>query len=110
LHELAQTGGYEYDGASSLRTWCRNELRLEPGQAKGLCAAASTMSYLSEIGDAARRGKIRVEHVREFTYGIRFIGFDIIKESVPWLLDVGTTCEPSQLHQVMRALREAVYP
>lgn len=110
LKELDETKGYEADGASSLRVWCRNELRLDSSETRAVCAAASTMRQLTDVGDSARAGRIRSAHVRAFTYGVRHIGYSVVQESLPWLLDVATACEPAQLFQAVRALREAVYP
>lgn len=105
-----ETKGYEADGASSLRVWCRNELRLDSSETRAVCAAASTMRQLTDVGDSARAGRIRSAHVRAFTYGVRHIGYSVVQDSLPWLLDVATACEPAQLFQAVRALREAVYP
>jgi hypothetical protein len=48
--------------------------------------------------------------VAVFSYGLKHIGSSIVRESEGWLLDVATTNEPAGLRQVMRDLREAVYP
>jgi hypothetical protein len=75
-----------------------------------LVRAASTMHDLPAVGLAAAEGRVRLDHVAVFSYGLKHIGSSIVRESEGWLLDVATTNEPAGLRQVMRDLREAVYP
>ncbi len=110
LDALHRSQGFELDGASTIVTWARNELRLDARETKKLVAAASTLRDLPAVGAAAQGGRIRLDHVAAFTYGMRHIGREIVAESEPWLLDVARTCEPAQVRRVMRDLREAVYP
>lgn len=110
LAALEESREFELDGASSVTTWARNELRLDARQTKTLVRAASTMRDLSSVGAAAAEGRIRLDHVAVFSYGLKHIGSSIVRESEGWLLDVATTNEPAGLRQVMRDLREAVYP
>jgi hypothetical protein len=107
---LVETRDFELDGASSLTTWSRNELRLDARDAKALVRAAVTMTDLSAVGEAAAEGRIRMDHVVAFSYGVKHVGREVMRESQSWLLDVATTHEPSELRQVVRSLREAVYP
>jgi hypothetical protein len=110
LASLAETCAYELDGASSLNAWLRNELRLGANQAANLVRASSTLAQLPAVAKAAEAGLIRAEHVAAFTYGIKHIGFDTIRDAESWLLDVARTCEPLELVKVVRALREAIFP
>lgn len=110
LAALEDSREYELDGCSSVTTWARNELRLDALQTRMLVAGAGTSRFLSGVGQAASSGRIRLEHVAAFSYGLKHIGTDIITEAEPWLLDVATTCEPAKLRRLMRDLREAVYP
>jgi len=110
LASLERSGGFEADGASSIKVWARNELRLDAHETKVLTAAGETMRLLSEVGHAAHEGRLRLSHLKSFTYGLRHVGADVMRESQPWLLEVATVCEPAELHGVIRALREAVHP
>ena len=110
LARMEETRAYELDGASTLNTWVRNELRLGAKQAAILVKASSTLSYLPAVAEAAAAGEIRTEHVAAFTYGIKHVGADTIQRSESWLLRVARSCEPLELLRVVRALREAVFP
>ena len=110
LAALGESKEFELDGASTIATWARNELRLDAGRTKALVHAAATAKQLPEVGLAAAEGRIRLDHVAVFSYGLKHIGATVVRESEGWLLDVATTHEPASLRQVMRNLREAVYP
>ncbi|MGH3456694.1 DUF222 domain-containing protein, partial [Aeromicrobium sp.] len=110
LAALEMSKEFELDGASTITTWARNELRLDARETKKLVAAAATTRDLPQVGKAAASGRVRLDHVAVFTYGLKHIGTDIVRESQDWLLEVATTHEPGQLRQVMKDLREAVYP
>lgn len=110
LASLEESKAFELDGASSITTWARNELRLDALGTRKLTRAAATMRDLPDVGDAAQNGRIRLEHVAVFSHGLKHIDNGVVRDSVPWLLDVATTCEPVELRRVMRALREAIYP
>jgi len=110
LASLETSGGFEADGASSIRVWAANELRLDVSETRMLVAAGATMQALPQVAEATRGGQVRVAHVKAFTYGLAHVGADVITESQDWLLDVARTCEPSELHAVVRALRDAVHP
>ena len=112
-HELAvlqESKDYELDGASSVTTWARNELRLDAKASKALVRAAVTMRDLPAVGAAAVEGRIRLDHVVVFGYGLKHIGAEVVSQSEDWLLEVAVKHEPAGLRQVMRDLREAVYP
>jgi hypothetical protein len=110
LAALETSKDFELDGASTLSAWARVELRLDAGQTKKLVRAATTLRDLPAVGRAAAEGRIRLDHVAAFSYGMKHIGTRVVRESESWLLDVATTCEPAELRRVMRSLREAVYP
>jgi hypothetical protein len=110
LASMDETRAYELDGASTLNTWVRNELRLSTRQTADLVRASSTLTYLPSVAEAAASGAIRIEHVAAFTYGIKHIGAGKIIDAEPWLLEVARTCAPLELLRVVRALREAVFP
>ena len=110
LAALQESKDYELDGASSLTTWARNELRLDARHTKMLARAAGATRELPQVAEAAKAGRIRLDHVDVFAYGLKHIGHEVIRESEEWLLPVALTHEPATLRQVMRQLREAVYP
>ena len=110
LAALQESKEFELDGASTVTTWARNELRLDARETKALVRAAATANSLPAVGRAAAEGRIRLDHVAVFSYGLKHVGSGIVRESEGWLLDVATTNEPAALRQMMRNLREAVYP
>ncbi|CAN5277060.1 hypothetical protein BH09ACT10_BH09ACT10_24840 [soil metagenome] len=109
LAVMAETFSYEEDGSSTLETWVRNELHVDGRDAKTLAAAGKTMAFLPLVGDAARAGHIRLEHVKRFTAGLRSVGPHHLQEAEPWLVDVAKACAPGELGTVIRGLRDAVH-
>ena len=110
LAALQTSRDFELDGASTLSTWVRNELRLSARETTTLVSAADTLTHLPAVAEAAAAGQIRAAHVATFTYGLKHIGYKVVTESEAWLLDVAKTCEPNELFKVIRALRDAIYP
>ena len=110
LASLKVSKDYELDGASSVTTWTRNELRLDATEANTLLRAAGALRVLPGLAQAAAAGRVRLDHVAVFAYGLKHIGPDVIVDSEDWLLDVAMTHAPGALRQVMRSLREAVFP
>jgi hypothetical protein len=110
LAELEVSKDFELDGASTLNSWVRNELRLSAKEAHTLVRAASTLAQLPVVAEAAATGAIRAEHVAAFTYGLQHIGSDVVVGAQDWLLDVARSNEPAELRRVIRALREAIFP
>ena len=110
LAALEVSRDFELDGASTLSTWVRNELRLSAKEAATLLSASATLAHLPAVAGAAAAGQIRAAHVAALTYGLKHIGHRVVTEAEPWLLDVARTCEPNELFRVVRALREAIYP
>src|SRR5680860_77288 len=110
LANLQDTRGFEEEGYSSLTAWAREELRLSARDARTLVAAGNTLTMLPLVKQSASEGKIRLAHVKEFTFGLRHVSTPAIQENEDWLLDVAQTCDEQQLHQVIRKLRDAVFP
>lgn len=110
LASLEQTCGYEDAGASSVSAWVRTQLRLSARDAAALVRASATLNQLPLVAEAAAAGSIRAEHVKIFTYGLKHVGAQIVRDAQQWLLAVALTCEPNELFRVMRALREAMHP
>jgi len=110
LAELETSKDYELDGASTLRTWVGNELRLTGKALHTLVNASSTLRQLPAVAEAAASGAIRTDHVAVFTYALKNIGVDTIISSQDWLLDVARFNDPGKLHEVVRSLRDALFP
>lgn len=107
---IASSGAFEAEGSSSIASWARLQLRLSGKQARSLARGASTMNALPLVGQAARAGSIRIEHVEVFTYGLKHIGYTSMLESQEWLLDVARRNEPAELFRVVKTLRAALFP
>ena len=75
---LEESREFELDGASSLTTWARRELRLDAVESKKLVRAATTMRDLPAVGEAAAEGRIRLDHVAVFSYGAKHVGTEIV--------------------------------
>lgn len=88
----------------------RSQLRVGATETSRLTRAGETLRCLPAVADAVRAGRIRVEHVNVFTYGLKHIGTDVVTASIDWLLGVATTSEPGELFAVMKQLRDAIYP
>src|SRR5215212_1294180 len=86
--ELARS--YELEGASTLATWTRTELRVSAKEAKALARASSTLEQLPVVAEAARAGLIRLNHVNVFTYGLKHIGAQLLVSEQEWLVDLAT--------------------
>lgn len=110
LADLETSRDYELDGASNLRTWVGNELRLTGKALHTLVNASATLRQLPAVAEAAARGTIRTDHVAVFTYALKHIGVDTIIASQDWLLDVARFNDPAKLHEVVKSLREALFP
>ena len=78
LASLQTSRDFELDGASTLSTWVRNELRLSAKDASTLVSAAATLAHLPAVAEAAAAGQIRAAHVATFTYGLKHIGYRIV--------------------------------
>ncbi|MEJ7756144.1 MAG: DUF222 domain-containing protein [Nocardioidaceae bacterium] len=110
LAAMEQTKAYEDDGASTLTAWTRQQLRLTPGEAKAQAAAGRTIRQLPAVAASARAGRIRLQHLHKFTYGLAHIGAETMAAEQEWLVDLAEHCDPAELYQHLRSLREAVYP
>jgi hypothetical protein len=110
LAQIETSKDYELDGASTLNTWVRTQLRLSDKDAHALTRAADTLAQLPAVAEAAAAGEIRTDHIAVFTYGLKHIGPDVMAEFTNCLLDVARTHDPVELARVVRSLREAVFP
>src|SRR5690606_38603166 len=63
IAELAETGAFEDEGASTIGTWARRELRLDAREAARLRRCARVTGVLTKVGAAASAGRVRTEHL-----------------------------------------------
>ncbi|MET0930736.1 MAG: DUF222 domain-containing protein, partial [Aeromicrobium sp.] len=110
LAEIDATEAYEIDGASTLNTWVRNELRMTAADASVLVRAAATFAALPLVGAAAACGSIRADHVKAFTYGLKHLGPDIMGQYEEAFVVVGQHTNPQDLFDTIRQLRETLFP
>ncbi len=71
LAELEASKEFELDGASTLNTWVRNQLRMNAGPANALVRGVIVLRDLPLVAEAAFAGQISAEHVRAFVYGLK---------------------------------------
>src|SRR4051812_41697811 len=74
LAELETSKEYEVDGASTLNTWVRNQLRMNSGEANALVRNSVVLRDLPLVAEAAFTGQISARHVRAFVYGLKHVG------------------------------------
>lgn len=110
VEELVETAGYEDEGASSVTTWARRELRIDPQETARLRRATTVASVLPRIGEAASAGLLRLEHLNAFAYGIKHIGAEKMVAAEEVLLEHATTHEPGALLRLIKRLRAHLYP
>jgi hypothetical protein len=110
LAEIEATQAYEIDGASTLSTWVRNELRMTASDAQVLVRAAATFVALPRVGAAAADGSIRADHVKAFTYGLKHLGPDLMGTYEEAFVIVAQHKNPQDLFAKMRQLRETLFP
>jgi hypothetical protein len=110
LAELDATKAFEEDGASTIGTWVRNELRMTSGDAATLVRAAGTFKALPLVAAAAAEGSIRADHVRAFTYGLKHLGIEIMTQVEAEFVASAQILDPAEFTQKMRALRDVMFP
>ncbi len=110
LSALAQTRGFEDEGASSVTTWARRELRLDPGETSALRRAGTVAAVLPRAGRAAAAGELRVEHLTALAFGIKHLGAGPMAAAEEVLVDHARVREPGAVLRLVRRLRAEVYP
>ncbi len=101
---------HEADGASSISTWARRELRQDAGLTRQMVRAAATFRDLPAVGEAARCGLISFEHVVSFTYALKHVGVTETRLIEEPLLDVAKHVTPGELHAKVRQIRAVLHP
>ncbi|AXT86358.1 HNH endonuclease [Aeromicrobium sp. A1-2] len=110
LAELEASKDYEIDGASTLNTWVRNQLRLNPGQATVLVKNVVALRDLPLMAGAAMSGQISAAHVRVFVYGLRHVGLEPMRQFEDVLVDVASHHEPAELFEAVKHLKDTIHP
>ncbi|KAA1395216.1 HNH endonuclease [Aeromicrobium ginsengisoli] len=110
LVELEASKDYELDGASTLNTWVRNQLRMNSGEANTLVRGAIISRDLPSVAEAAFDGRISTQHVRAFVYGLRHVGLEPMRQHEQVLLAVALEHAPSDLFEAVKHLKALVHP
>ncbi len=71
LADLDASKEFELDGASTLNTWVRNQLRMNAGPARALVKNVTALRDLPLVAEAAFAGQISSAHVQVFVYGLK---------------------------------------
>ena len=110
LAELEASKDFELDGASTLNTWVRNQLRLNAGQATALVRNVAAMRDLPLVAEAALAGLISAAHVRVFVYGLQHVGLEPMRQFEDVFVQVARDCEPGELFDAVKHLKDKVHP
>ncbi|MDX6231563.1 MAG: hypothetical protein QOH68_514 [Nocardioidaceae bacterium] len=110
LAELEASKDFELDGASTLNTWVRNQLRMKPGQATALVRNVAAMRDLPLVAEAALAGQISAAHVQVFVYGLKHVGLDPMRQFEDVFVHVARDCEPGELFEAVKHLKDKIHP
>lgn len=110
IQTLGATREFEAEGASSVNGWARRELRLDAAQTSQLVRAAQTSFTLSRVGESCRAGDLSAQHLRWFSYALRFVGPAETVAAEESLLEFGVRNEPAELGSLVKQLRDAIHP
>ncbi|TSD65099.1 HNH endonuclease [Aeromicrobium piscarium] len=108
--EMSETLEHEAEGYSSVKAWLRDQLRVSSRRANELVRSGLTLKQIPEAAELASAGEISLEHVKHLSYAVTHVGPSHTRDMLPELLEVASTHEPAALRQVVRTLRDAVYP
>ncbi|WP_181641875.1 DUF222 domain-containing protein, partial [Nocardioides massiliensis] len=110
IAELVETKGFEDEGASTITTWARRELRLDAHETARLRRTSRVTGVMAKVGAAASAGRLRTEHLNVFAFGIKHIGVDKMLAAEETLVDYAVTHEPGALMSVVREMRARLHP
>ncbi|WP_185973180.1 HNH endonuclease [Aeromicrobium piscarium] len=108
--EMSETLEHEGEGYSSVKAWLRDQLRVSSRRANELVRSGVTLKQIPEAVELASAGGMSLEHVKHLSYAVTHVGPGHTRDLLPELLDVAASAEPAALRQVVRTLRDAVYP
>ncbi|MCW2824029.1 MAG: endonuclease, partial [Aeromicrobium sp.] len=110
LAELQASKDFEIDGASTLTTWVRTQLRLNAGQATALVRNVAALRDLPLVAEAALSGRISAAHVRVFVYGLAHVGLEPMRELEEAFVAVATEHDPAELFEAVKHLKDVLHP
>ena len=110
LVELEASKDFELDGASTLNTWVRNQLRMNAGPANALVRGVIVLRDLPLVAEAAFSGQISAAHVRAFVYGLKHVGLEPMHQHENVLLAVALEHEPAELFETIKHLQSTIHP
>ncbi|MCW2826128.1 MAG: endonuclease, partial [Aeromicrobium sp.] len=110
LAELQASKDFEIDGASTLNTWVRTQLRLNAGQATALVRNVAALRDLPLVAEAALSGRISAAHVRVFVYGLAHVGLEPMRELEEAFVAVATEHDPAELFEAVKHLKDVLHP
>jgi hypothetical protein len=110
LAELDASKDFELDGASTLNTWVRNQLRMKSGQATALVRNVAAMRDLPLVAEAALAGQISSAHVQVFVYGLKHVGLEPMRQFEDVFVQVAKDCAPGELYEAVKHLKDKVHP
>ncbi len=110
LADLEASKDFELDGASTVNTWVRNQLRMKPGQAAALVRNVTAMRDLPLVAEAALAGQISSAHVQVFAYGLKHVGLEPMRQFEDVFVQVARDCEPGELFEAVKHLKDKVHP
>ncbi|MCW2788979.1 MAG: endonuclease, partial [Aeromicrobium sp.] len=110
LAELQASKDYEIDGASTLNTWVRNQLRLNAGQATSVVRNVNALRDLPLVAEAALAGQISAAHVRVFVYGLAQVGLEPMRQFEAEFVAVAREHDPAELFEAVKHLKDVLHP
>ncbi|WP_068124180.1 DUF222 domain-containing protein, partial [Nocardioides massiliensis] len=110
IAELVETNGFEDEGASTVTTWARRELRIDAAETARLRRTTRVTSVMSKVATAAAAGRLRTEHLNVFAFGLKHIGVEKMLAAEEALVDYAVTHEPGGLMSVVREMRARLHP
>ena len=110
LADLDESKDFELDGASTLNTWVRNQLRMNAGPARALVKNVTALRDLPLVAEAAFAGQISSAHVRVFVYGLKHVGLEPMRQFEDVFVQVAKDCEPGELFEAVKHLKDKIHP
>src|SRR5690606_22298161 len=108
--ELQATGAHEDEGASTVTTWARRELRIDAAETARLRRTARVTELMGKVGEAASAAQLRSEHLNAFAFGITHLGLEPMLAAEEPLVEYAISHEPAGLTALVRAMRARVHP
>src|SRR5690606_21698181 len=110
IAELVATGAHEDEGASTITTWARRELRNDAHETAPLRRTSLVTGGQARVGEAAAQGRMRTEHLNVFAFGLKHIGVEKMLAAEEALVDYAVTHEPGGLMSLVREMRARLFP